>query len=230
MRQKPRRGGAYIEFAFSLLVLVPLMLGVIGLGLNMLLQMQTVQLARDAGHMFARNINFTLAGNQQLLAAIAGPLGMTAGSGVSGLTGSTAGNSVVILSEVRYMDVSACALAGFTTIGSGGTPTGCTNYGNWVFSERLVIGNAGLRTSNLGTPPSSIVSSTDGTITITNQATNTSNIAKVPTGTNGFNPWNSTTGDGLPSGQWIYTSEAAATGFHMPPFSSGAMTYAQMYF
>ncbi|HEY9141186.1 MAG TPA: TadE family protein [Bryobacteraceae bacterium] len=228
MRQKPRRGGAYIEFALSLLVLVPLMLGVIGLGLNMLLQMQTVQLARDSGHMFARNINFTLLGNQQLLSAIAGPLGMTAGSGVSGLTGSTAGNSVVILSEVRYVDVSACSQAG--KVDSHGNPSGCTNYENWVFSQRLVIGNSGLRTSNLGTPPSSIISSTDGTITITNQVTQAGDVANVPTGTNGFNPWNSTTGDGLPSGQWIYVAEAAATGFHMPPFSSGAMTYAQMYF
>lgn len=38
MRRKLRRGGAYVEFALSLGVLIPLMLGVIGLGLNMLLQ------------------------------------------------------------------------------------------------------------------------------------------------------------------------------------------------
>ncbi len=228
MRQKLRRGGALVEFALSLLVLVPLMLGVIGLGLNMLLEMQTVQVARDAGHMFARDIDFTLLGNQQLLAAIAGPLNLTAGSGVAGVT---TGSSVVILSEVRYMDVSACALAGFTTIGSGGTPTGCTNYGNWVFAQRLVVGNNSLRTSNLGTPsPSTIVSTTDGTITITNQAIKTGDVATIPTGTNGFNPWNSTTGDGLPSGQWIYVAESSANGFKMPPFSAGTMTYAQMYF
>jgi len=219
-----QQGGAALEFALSLMVLVPLFLGVIGLGLSMLLQMQTVQVARDAGHMFARSINFTLLGNQQILSFIAGPLGLSAGSGTTGTAGS--GNAVLLLSTVRYMDVSACGLAGFTSLNSHGVPTGCTNYGDWVFSQRLVIGNNTLRTSNLGTPPASIVSTTDGTITITNQAVNTGDVATIT----GFNPWNSTTGDGLPSGQWVYVSEAAATGFNMPPFSNGTMTYAQLYF
>lgn len=187
-----------------------------------------MQLARDAGHMYARDINFTNLGNQQLLSTIGGILGLTAGSGTTGTAGS--GTATVILSEVRYMDVSACALAGYTTVGSNGRITGCTNEGSWVFAQRLVVGNNSLRTSNLGTPPASIVSTTDGTITIGNQATNSGDVANVPTGANGFNPWNSTTGDGLPSGQWIYVAEASAKGFHMPPFSSGTNTYAQLYF
>jgi len=228
MRRKLRRGGAYVEFALSLGVLIPLMLGVVSLGLNMILQMQTVQLARDAGHMYARDINFTLLGNQQLLSSIAGVLGLNAGSGTLGTAGS--GSAIVILSEVRYMDVSACNLAGFTTVGSNGRITGCTNEGSWVFAQRLVAGNNTLRASNLGTPPASIVSTTTGAIGITDQATNSGDVANVPTGTNGFNPFNSTTGDGLPSGQWIYVAEASAQGFHMPPFSSGTQTYAQLYF
>lgn len=72
MRRRLQRGIAYIEFALSLMVLMPLFLGVIGLGLSMHRQLQTVQLVRDAGHMFARGIDFTLSGNQQVLAGIAG--------------------------------------------------------------------------------------------------------------------------------------------------------------
>ena len=223
MRRKLQGGVAYIEFALSLLVLVPLLLGVVGIGLSMHRQMQTVQLARDSGHMFARNTDFTLLGNQQVLSGIAGSLSLTATGGVVGTAGS--GTAVVILSEVRYMDVSACGLAGFTTIGSGGRPTGCTNYQQWVFADRLVIGNSTLWSSNLGTPATSIVTTT-GTISITNQATNTTDVAAIT----GFNPWSSTTSTGLPSGQWVYVAEACATGFRMPPFSSGTNTYAQIYF
>jgi len=215
MRRNFKRGVSYVEFALSLLVLVPLLLGVIGTGLNMHLQLQTVQLARDAGHMYARGIDFTLTGNQQILSQIAGTLNLSTTLG--------SGNSEVILSTVRYVDVSACTLAG--KVDGSGNPSGCTNYGSWVFSQRLLIGNNTLRSSVLGTPPSGIIG-TGGTISILNQATNTGDVATVT----GFNPWNSTSGTGLPSGQFLYVSEAAATGFHMPPFNAGTNTYAQLYF
>src|SRR5579859_3813551 len=119
MRRKRQRGVAYIEFAFSSLVLIPLLLGVISMGLNMHLQLQTVQLARDAGHMYARSVNFNLAGNQDVLAAIGGSLGLSTTPGQ--------GNAVVILSQVRYVDQSACQQAGKW---ANGQPSGCTNYGN----------------------------------------------------------------------------------------------------
>jgi len=215
MRRRSERGVAYIEFALSLLVLIPLLLGVIGLGLSMHRQLQTVQLARDADHMYARGIDFTLLGNQQVLVAIAGSLGLSTTLG--------SGNAVVILSTVRYVDVSACAQAG--KVDSNGNPSGCTNYQQWVIAERLVTGNNTLFTSRLGTPSSSIITS-NGTITITNQVTNTTDVATIT----GFNPWNSTTSTGLPSGQVVYVAEAAALGFRMPPFSAGTNTYAQVYF
>lgn len=215
MKHTLRRGVAYIELAFLLTVFIPLMLGVISCGLNMHLQLQTVQLARDAGHMFARYIDFTLLGNQQVLAAVSGTLGLSTTAG--------SGNAVVILSTVRYVDVSACQQAG--KVDSHGNPLGCTNYQQWVFSKRLVIGNNTMRTSNLGTPSSSIVGS-DGSISITNQVTATSDVATIT----GINPWNSTSSTGLPNGQVVYVAEASAKGFHMPPFSSGTNTYAQVYF
>lgn len=215
MRRKLQRGIAYIEFALSLLVLTPLLLGVISLGLNMHRQMQTVQLTRDAGHMFARGIDFTLLGNKQVLSAIAGSLGLSTTTG--------AGNAVVILSMVRYVDVGACSQAG--KVDAHGNPSGCTNYQKWVFAERLLIGNNTLRSSNLGTPNASIVAA-NGTISITNQVTNTSDVATITA----FNPWNATDSTGLPSGQVVYVSEAAAGGFRMAPYSLGTNTYAQLNF
>jgi len=222
MKHRLQRGVAYIEFALSLLVLSPLLLGVVGLGINMHRQLQTVQLARDGGHMFARNVDFTLLGNQQVLSAVAGSLGLTATApSITGTAGT--GSAVVILSTVRYVDVSACTLAG--KVNAQGVPTGCTNYQQWVFSERLVIGNSTLKTSNLGNPAAAIVSA-NGTITILNQVTNTTDVATVT----GFNPWSSVTSTGLPSGQIVYVAEAAAKGFQMPPFSLGTDTYSQIYF
>jgi hypothetical protein len=216
LRKRPRsRGVAYVELAFLMVVFIPLMLGVIACGLNMHLQLQTVQLARDAGHMFARYIDFTLLGNQQVLASVSGTLGLSTTAG--------SGNAVVILSTVRYVDVGACKLAG--KVDASGNPSGCTNYQSWVFSKRLVIGKSALRSSNLGTPSSSIIA-TDGSISITNQVTASSAVATIT----GINPWNSTNSTGLPNGQIVYVAEASATGFHMPPFTNGTQTYAQIYF
>ena len=53
MKRKNSSGVSIIEFTFAMLILVPLLLGTTAIGLNMVLDLQTVQLARDAGHMFA---------------------------------------------------------------------------------------------------------------------------------------------------------------------------------
>ena len=217
MRQKPRRGGAYVEFALSLLVLIPLLLGVAGLGISMLRQMQPVQVARDAGHMFARNTDFTLQGNQQILSTIAGPLGLTAGSGALGTAG--AGNAVVILSMIQYVDASLCAQDGLAA-----NTASCPNYQQWVFTKQIVVGNRTLDVSNLGTPPSTIL--VNGQISTDNQCKNPNALV------NSTNPWpgKSSPDIALLSGLSVYVSEAAALGFQMPPFSSGTQTYAQLYF
>jgi hypothetical protein len=215
VRRKTQQGVASVEFALSSLVLVPLLLGSIGIGLCMHQQMETVQLARDAGHMYARDVDFGLTGNQQLLVTIAGALGLSTTAG--------SGSAVVILSQVRYVDVSACTLAGKVDI--HGNPSGCSNYQHWVFAQRLVVGNSSVRASSLGTPNSLIIG-TDGAISITNQVTNTTDVAAIT----GFNPWNSTSDTGLPSGQVIYVTEAAATGFSMPPYVNAVNTYSQVCF
>ena len=117
MRQRNLRGGAAIEFAFVLMVLVPLLLGTGAVGVNMVRTLQTVQLARDAGHMYARGIDFSQPGNQTILVQIGSSLGLSTTAGSS--------SSVVILSALTYVDDSACTAAGAAT---GGVHNGtCTN-------------------------------------------------------------------------------------------------------
>jgi hypothetical protein len=50
MKRPGFRGSACIEFAFVTMLLVPLLLGTGAAGIDMILTLQTIQLARDAGH------------------------------------------------------------------------------------------------------------------------------------------------------------------------------------
>ena len=59
IRGKKSGGGSAIEFVFVSLVLVPLFLGTGAVGVNLIRTLQTIQLARDIGHMYARGIDFS---------------------------------------------------------------------------------------------------------------------------------------------------------------------------
>ena len=218
MRRASFRGAACIEFAFVSMVLVPLLLGTGATGINMILTLQTIQVARDAGHMYGRGLDFSQPGNQTILANLGSTLGLSTTAG--------SGSAVVILSKLTYVDKAACAAAG--AVDSNGNPSGCTNLTKWVFTQRLVIGNSGVRTSNIGSPLTSgptgvTVNSTTGNISVSDYVTKAGAVATF----NSINPYTSTNGvvSGLPSGQVLYVAEAAATAFSMPPFIGPNATY-----
>src|ERR1017187_7635630 len=142
MRRRRLGGSACIEFAFVVLVLVPLLLGTGAAGINMILTLQTIQLARDAGHMYAHGLDFSQTGNQTILGNVGASLGLSTTAG--------SGSAVVILSKLTYVDKNACAAGG--AVDGSGNPLNCTNLGKWVFTQRLVIGNSNVSTSNLGSP------------------------------------------------------------------------------
>jgi hypothetical protein len=218
MKSNRRRGVSSIEFALSTLVLVPLILGSGVTGANMIRTLQVVQLARDAGHMYARNINFALPGNKTIL----GNIGQDVGLRTDGT-----GSAVVILSALTYVDQNACAAVG--AVDSDGNPTSaCTNYTKWVFTQRIVIGNPSVRRSNYGSPltsgPTGVsVNSITGEISENDYVTKAGAVANF----NAVNPYQVVAGEaqGLPSGQVLYLAEAGATGYNLPPFVSGAVAY-----
>jgi len=223
MRSRKTSGASMIEFTFSLLVLVPLLLGVTAYGLNMVLNLQTVQLARDAGHMFAKGVDFSQPGNTSLLASLGSGLGLSATAG--------SGNAVVVLSALKYVDTGVCA--GFGLVDSKGKPLNCTNYQSWVFTQRLIIGNQNLYASSLGAPvttgktPVSLDPVTGMVSPESQEATNPGDVA-VFTGLNPFVKAGNL--DQLPSGQIIYMGEAAAKGFSMPPYTKGGVMYSYTMF
>jgi hypothetical protein len=211
MKPNKRKGVAIVEFSFSMLVMIPLLLGTIGFGLRLLQQMQTVQLARDSGRMYARpGMDMSLPGNQTILATVGADLGLkTDGTG----------KAVLILTTVKYIDKGMCPQHD-----ASGNPINCPNYQSWVFAQRLTIGNTSIRTSNLGSPSSVTINPTTGIISVTDQINNPGDVATFASG----NPFVSTPGtlDTLPSGQVLYVTEVAAQGFAMLPFARGGMMYA----
>lgn len=120
------RGSAIVEFVLTAsLIFTPLILGTIVIGMNLIRSIQVTQLNRDAGHMFARGVDFSLPSNQLLLQHLAAGLQLTPG-----------GKSVVILSQIQKVDCASCA-----------------NKNVAVIVRQIVIGNSSLRTSRYGTPP-----------------------------------------------------------------------------
>jgi hypothetical protein len=218
MRRRGFRGSACIEFAFIVMVLVPMLLGTGAAGINMILTLQTIQVARDAGHMYARGLDFSQPGNKTILASLGTTLGLSTTAG--------SGSALVILSALTYVDKAACAAAG--AVDSNGNPSGCTNFGKWVFTQRLQIGNTSVRTSNIGSPLTSgptgvTVDATTGKISVSDYVTKAGAVATFSS----INPYSVVNGNvsGLPSGQVLYVAEAAATAFSMPPFIGPHATY-----
>jgi len=145
-REKRARcsGSTIVEFAFSLLLLIPLTIGVYVMGFNLTRGIQVIQVGRDVGHMFARGVDFSVPANQDIAVKLAGGLGLTR----------TGGDGTVIISKVYFIGHDQCAAGGLTD-------DQCTNI-NWpVFTKRIVVGDPAILVSAHGTP-SSVLS--DGTV------------------------------------------------------------------
>jgi hypothetical protein len=227
MSQWNHRGVAIIEFSFAALVLVPLLLGMTGIGLNLVAHLQAVQLARDSGYMYARQVDFTQTANQTVL------LGLGAGLGLSADTSTS--QAVLILSSVTYVDSAMCKSDNKWN-NTTNTPSGCTNYLEWVFAQRITIGNSSVHSSNFGSPVTTgtnpVQLDSEGNVSLDAQVTNAKDVAVSATvgGVQifaGISPYQSLSGNvsGLPSGQVVYVAEAAGRGFSMPPFAVNPVMY-----
>ncbi len=139
-RDKRRRGNELIEFALVTVAVLPMLFGTVVVGLNIARGIQVTQLSRDAGHMFARNVDFSDTNNKNLIVRLADGLGIA----------TTGGNGVVILSIVTFIDQGDCDAAGLS--GSA-----CTNLNEYVFTNRITIGDATARASNFGTPDPALI-------------------------------------------------------------------------
>lgn len=178
-RRRRQRGNAIIEFALVITFLVMLLMGTFSIGMTLTKSVQAGVVARDAGAMFMRFVDFTLAGNKDMLVRLANGMGMT----------SNGGNGVVIMTQIMKIGATECL--------NGGLATGsCPNYDRPVVIKRVVVGNSTLYTTTFGNPTASLLQS-DGSISTTNYLNDTSvradNFTAVMT---------------LNDGEYAYISEA----------------------
>ena len=151
MRNKKRtnRGGALLEFTLLIPAWLPLLLGTMWIGSAMVRGLQVTQVARDGASMFCRGVDFSATGagtaSNDILPKLTQELG----------TVTATGTGVVIFSTLTYVGNSVCTMAGAAYHDAATPPqhtAACTNYGKFVFTQRYIVGNTTLRTSNWGAP------------------------------------------------------------------------------
>lgn len=153
-RRRTAQGSSLVEFALVIVFLVPILLGVFSIGMSLTMSVQASVVARDAGAMFMRYVDFSTTANKSLIVRIARGMGMT----------ETGGNGTVILTQILRIGAAQCVPPYANT-------AACPNFNRNVITRRVIIGNAALTTSTFGTPAPGIVAS-DGTISVSNYLAN----------------------------------------------------------
>jgi hypothetical protein len=172
--------------------------------MNLIRGNQCTQLARSIGSMYIHGVDFSLSANKDLAVRLARGLNLQ--------NSSTSGDGVVILSQATFIGDSICAANGLV----GGA---CTNRNQYVFTQRITIGNTSVTTSRLGTPTAPINSS--GFV----QNYLTDSGARVASG------FSSLWSPQLAEGQYVYAVEAQFRGLDLglAAFSSGGV-YSRHFF
>lgn len=132
-----------MEFALSMLVLMPLTVGTITIGLGLTRYLQAGSVCRSAASMFVRGVDFTREANQRLLGKVADGLGLTAPDGQI----LPHGRGVVILSVLMRIGDGECMMGGYAA-----GDARCANRGRTVVIRRIVVGNRNLRASSFASP------------------------------------------------------------------------------
>ena len=145
-RRKPR-GNALVESALVIsLVFIPLALGIAVIGLNIVRIIQVNQVNRDAGHMFARGVDFSGSTygllNQAVVFQMAQKL----------QDKTTNGTAVLILSAVEFLDSTTTC------------PSPCNNLHHVVITKQITLGYSGLRSSSFNNKLQPTSLNADGTV------------------------------------------------------------------
>ncbi len=217
-RSRPvRTGGSAIEFVLLSVFWVPLLVGVLIIGSGLIRALQAVQVARDAGHMYARGVDFAQPGNQRLLERIGADLGLK----------TSGGDGVIILSKIVFVGRYQCKAELLADNADPPNPTAeCTNFNHYVFVQRLVIGDPSLRSSNFGDPDPSLMKE-EGKIRASDRVrrlgARVQNFGLLP------DPPSDGTG-GFQAGQYAYLVEAAFRTPPMPGASRNSTVYVHALF
>jgi Flp pilus assembly protein TadG len=148
-RKPTIRGGSMVEFTMLIPVWLPLLVGTLWLGSSMVRDQQVTQMARDLASMYSRGTDFSSSAANQLSAQSSAILTqVTQQIG----TVTPTGNTEVIFTTLTYVGKSVCASTSPPDVDANGNPSGCNNYGYFVFKQQYSQGNTSLVTSNFGVP------------------------------------------------------------------------------
>jgi hypothetical protein len=198
------RGSSAIEFAFCSLILMPLLLGGLSVGFNLVRATQVAQFTRDAGHQYAYGIDFTQSSAQQMLVLLATGLNFS-------LTG---GTGVAIFSTVLMVGPNDCTSGGLQA-----NTASCPNLNQAVYTRRYTVGNAAVYTSTFGAPTTA--NTTTGIINSSSYLVDSSARA---TGITNVMP--------LSASQSIYLTEVyfSSSDYDITGFLTGSGVYARAIF
>jgi hypothetical protein len=172
-----------IEFVLATgLLILPILFGLITIGLSLVLANQVTEVCRDTGHMYAYGVDMSQTASQTLVTTqLAQGMGMT----------NTGGNGVIYLSTITYVDGSSCTASGLAA-NSGS----CPNINSYVVVKRLSIGDTTTKNSSYAPSITASIIQPGGTIKsadyLTNASVRASNFSSVIT---------------LTVGQFAYVSE-----------------------
>ena len=124
MPKSRERGNVILEFALVAIPTVTMLLGVVVIGITLGRSVQVTQICRDAASMYVRGLDFSQAGNQQVLVRLGQNMNLQ----------TTGGDGLVILSKVTFVPDPSC--------GSPADPN-CTS-GKSVLIQRIIFGNTAL--------------------------------------------------------------------------------------
>lgn len=188
---KDRRGSAIVEFALVAPFLVFLFLGVVSLGITLGRSIQAVQLCRDVAHLYSDGIDFNTATNKSLVVnQLATGTGMT----------TSGGNGVIIFSKILTVYQTDCTASNVSP---------CTNLGQSVITQRIVIGNSALRSSAFGTPNGAIVNAATGNISPAVYLSNSDSTVQATSFATTYNA--ATGGTAQPQGESAWVAESYIT-------------------
>jgi hypothetical protein len=220
------RGAALIEFVLISMVWVPLLLGTLAIGTNLIRDLQAIQFTRDAGNMYAYGVDFTQAGN----AAILERLGKSLDFNPSG-----SGPGVVIFSTVTYIGRYQCKALGWADNSDppvpDTSPGHCVNWRHFVFVQQFTLGNPSVGKGNFGSPAGINPAKQDakGFIDMDEYASNPGARA------GGFHlipapPDDGETHPGYQPGQLMYIAESRFQAIPFPGFTAGLTIYSHAIF
>lgn len=209
MTHRDSRGVSVLEFSLVLPWMVLLFLGTVAIGINLIRGLQVVQLSRDAGHMFARGMNFSLPGNKKILQRVGQSVGLDAYN-------TSSSQAVVYLSALTWVDRWTCKAGGKADTSNPPNPVGCTNHRKWVFTRpQLNFGNVAVKASTYGTP-TGMVAQTDGTYRASDYVTQAGAVVAPAFSRLNLDPPPETDSAAVPTGEMVFLSEAAVRGFGVP--------------